>query len=264
MVKKTGSDEVPGQVGPAEVGPEQVEPEQATAAHPETATLVENARMPAWGWALIGAMAATIVLGGAFIVLSANKGTPTVGSIQSEETSGTAGEASATLAMEDTPTADAGADPADSGDGTSNQGSGSDPAPAAPAPAQPMQPAQPVQPAAPNPHFPQPMPSIAWTILAKQSIVSGAWSSGKLDPGNGKLLITVKILDGDAGSFLVLRKTPLVSSPEVWIGAHQAGDPATSWKKEYAIEAGQPWWVILAPGDGHTPYEITIGFKATP
>jgi hypothetical protein len=256
MAKQKGSEELPSQVEPAQLEP----------AHVGTIPSAEKARMPAWAWALIGAMAATIVLGGAYIAMSGNKGPGAPAGI-SGETSGTVGEASETLVADDAQTADA---DTSGSSGSSDQGSGSDPAPANPAPADPAQPApaqpaQPVQPAVPHDPNYQTLQATAWTtILHKEKVTGGEWMTPKLDPGTGRLLITVKN-PAHPVTVRLMRRSPYTTSNWVPLYTHTAADTAATWTSpQYAVNAGKPWWLLVQPGDEDTYWELTVKFRAVP
>jgi hypothetical protein len=261
MAKQKGSEELPSQVEPAQLEPAQLEPEQVG-----TIPSADKARMPAWAWALIGAMAATIVLGGAYIAMSGNKGPGAPAGISSE-TSGTVGESSETLVADDAQTADA---DTSGSSGSSDQGSGSDPAPANPAPADPAQPAQPAQPAPSQPAAPhnpnyQTLQATTWTtIVLKTKVTGGDWMTEKLDPGNGKLIIKLTNPTHPV-TVRLMRRSPYESSNWVPLYTHKATDTAGTWTSpQYAVYAGKPWWLWVQPGDNDTYWELIVRFLPSP
>jgi hypothetical protein len=263
MAKKKGPEEVPEQVDPEQVEPAQLEP-----AHVGTIPSAEKVRMPAWAWALIGAMAATIVLGGAYIAMSGNRGPDAPAGISSE-TSESVGEASETLVVDDAQTAEA---DTSGSSGSSDQGSGSDPAPVDPAPSQPA-PAQPAQPAPAQPsqpavpHVPnnQTLQATTWTtIVNKQKVTGGEWMTQKLDPGNGRLIIKLTNTTHPV-TVRLMRRSPYETSNWVPLYTHKATDTAGTWTSpQYAVYAGKPWWLWVQPGDEETYWELTVRYLASP
>jgi hypothetical protein len=252
MATKQAPEGVPGPVEPEQLG---------------TTTTVERPRMPAWTGALIGAMAATILLGGAYIVLSGNKGPDAPAGIPSE-TSGTVGEASETLVADDPQTVDADTSGSGGSSGSSDQGGGSGPAPATPAPAdpaQPVQPAQPAQPAVPhNPNY-QTLQATTWqTIVHKEKVTGGDWMTEKLDPGNGRLIIQLTNPSHPV-TVRLMRRSPYATSNWVPLYTHTAANTAATWTSpQYAVSAGKPWWLWVQPGDNDTYWEMTVRFLPAP
>jgi hypothetical protein len=86
----------------------------------------------------------------------------------------------------------------------------------------------------------------------------------KLDPGTGRLLITVKN-PAHPVTVRLMRRSPYTTSNWVPLYTHTAADTAATWTSpQYAVNAGKPWWLLVQPGDEDTYWELTVKFRAVP